>query len=205
MKTRATIDKNATARTGRAAYAAEPAQATAEEQAVSRSVDAQFPAVAAFLADEQAREHTDHREPLLTPAQSTLVLDDGLGAWRTAAVETALRNIDADCTAAENAETPFLGAEVVVSDDRAQAYGRRTKVWLQYGLTIGELPPAKAREVLAAIKGFIPQLEAVVALAEEIGAGDFEGDPEIARLDQAAERRRTRAIDEARAAKAGTR
>lgn len=59
MKTRATIAKNATARTGRAAYAAETAQATAEEQAVSRSVDEQFPAVAGFLADEQAREHED--------------------------------------------------------------------------------------------------------------------------------------------------
>ncbi|MFJ2259927.1 hypothetical protein ACIOKD_16565 [Streptomyces sp. NPDC087844] len=196
MKRTTTIPQSATARSGRAAFAAEAAQMTteaAEKAAVRRSVDAQFPAVAALLADtDTAREH---REPILTPEQSTFTLDYGLGAWRTTSAETELRGVDAD---GEDASEPFLAVEVVMSDYRPQAYGRTTKVWLQYGLTMGELTPVKAREVLAAIKGFVPQLEAVIALAEETGAGDFEGDPEIARLDQEAERRRTRAIDEAR-------
>ena len=109
-----------------------------------------------FLADDSAREHT---EPLLTPEQSTLVLDDGLAALVTAPVETELR--DVDCA--------------------------------------GELTPAQAREALDAMRDFLPRLEAVVAFAEQEAAGDFEGDPEIARLDREAEARRIRAITEGRA------
>lgn len=136
-----------------------------------------------------AREDTSP----LTAAQSTPVLDDGMGARVTAPVETELRDIDDQHTPRENAETPFLAAQMVVSDYRSQAYGRRTEVWLSYGTSIGSLTSAKAREVLAAIKRFVPQLEAVVDLAEESAAGDFEGDPEIARLDQEAEQRRIEA------------
>ncbi|MGW3936475.1 hypothetical protein [Streptomyces phaeochromogenes] len=135
----------------------------------------------------------------LTAAQRTLVLDDGLGAWRTAPVETEHRDIDDQRLPRENAETPFLTAEVVMTDYRSQAYGRQTEVWLGYGLTIGSLTPAKAREALDAIKDFVPYLEAVVELAEEIGARDFEGDPEIAAADREYEERRSRAISEARA------
>ncbi|WP_406488989.1 hypothetical protein [Streptomyces phaeochromogenes] len=135
----------------------------------------------------------------LTTEQRTLVHDEGLGAWRTEPVETELRDIDDQRTRAENAETSFLGAEVVMTDYRSQAYGRQTEIWLRYGITIGTLTPARAREALDAIKGFVPYLEAVVELAEEIGANDFEGDPEIAAADREAETRRHRAITEARA------
>lgn len=131
--------------------------------------------------------------PSLTTEQTTPVLDEGLGAWVTAPVETALRDIDDQHTARENAEVPFLAAQMVVSDYRPQAYGRRTEVWLSYGTTIGSLTPAKARQALEAMRGFVDQLEAVVDLAEETAAGDFEGDPEIARLDHEAEDRRIEA------------
>lgn len=134
----------------------------------------------------------------LTVAQSTLVADEGLGGWRTARVESDLRDIDDQRSAAENAETPFLGAEVVVTDYRSQAYGRQTEVWISYGITTGSVSPAKAREVLAAMRGFVYQLEAVVDLADRIAEDDFEGDPEIARLDREATDRRIRAVDEGR-------
>ncbi|AVH57770.1 hypothetical protein C4B68_20590 [Streptomyces dengpaensis] len=147
---------------------------------------------------DEAREHTEHTESPLTPEQTTLVLDEGLGAWVTAPVETALRDIDDQRTARENAEVPFLAAQMVVSDYRPQAYGRHTEVWLSAGTTIGSLTPAKARQALEAMRGFVDQLEAVVTLAEETAAGDFEGDPEVYRLDREAEERRTKAISEAR-------
>jgi hypothetical protein len=143
-----------------------------------------------------AREHT---EQVLTPEQATPVMDDGLGAWTTAPVETELRDIDGQYSARENEELPFLAARMVVSDYKPQAYGRRTEVWLDYGRTTGALTPAEAREALAAMRGFCDRLEAVVVLAEESAAGDFEGDPEIARLDLEAEDRRIRAITEGRA------
>ncbi|WP_371669998.1 hypothetical protein OG985_21585 [Streptomyces sp. NBC_00289] len=142
---------------------------------------------------------TELRKPqTLTPEQSTLVMDEGLGGWRTTRVETDLRDIDDQRTPAENGETPFLAAEVVVSDYRSRAYGRKTEVWVSYGLTTGSVTPAKAREVLAAMRGFASQLEAVVDLADEIAEDDFEGDPEIAAADRAAEDLRIKRITEAR-------
>lgn len=47
--------RTATQPTGRVPFVVQ----AAEEAAVRRSVDSQFPAVAAFLADEQAREHDE--------------------------------------------------------------------------------------------------------------------------------------------------
>lgn len=149
--------------------------------------------------DESAREHT---EPLLTAAQSTLVPDDSLGARTTAPVETELRDLDSQHSDRENEALPFLGAQVVVSDYRSQAYGRTTRVWLNYGSTVGELSPAEARAALDAIRAFLPRLAAVVDFAEQEAAGDFEGDPKIARLDHEAETRRIRAVSERRTASA---
>ncbi|MFF4356898.1 hypothetical protein [Streptomyces sp. NPDC001604] len=150
---------------------------------------------AALCDTDGAREHS---ESLLTPAQSTPVLDDGLGAGITAPVETELRDIDDQCTPRENEELPFLAAQMVVSEYRPQAYGRHTNVWLHYGRTTGTLTPAKAREALEAMRTFVERFAAVVDLAEETAAGDFNGDPEIERLDREAEGRRIRAITEGR-------
>jgi hypothetical protein len=138
----------------------------------------------------------------LTAAQRTPALDEGLGAHITAPVETALRDIDDQCSARENEELPFLAAQMVVSDYRPQAYGRHTSVWLHYGRTVGTLTPARGRQVLASMRAFTDLLEAVVDLAEETAAGDFEGDPEIARLDAEYEARRIAAITKASATKA---
>lgn len=137
----------------------------------------------------------------LTAAQRTPALDEGLGAHITAPVETALRDIDDQCSARENETLPFLAAQMVVSDYRPQAYGRHTHVWLHYGRTVGTLTPARGRQVLAAMRAFTDLLEAVVDLAEETAAGDFEGDPEIARLDAEYEARRIAAINKAHATK----
>jgi hypothetical protein len=151
----------------------------------------------------RTRAEADERpENLLTPAQRTPVMDYGMGASTTGPVETTLRDIDDQCSARENEELPFLAAQMVVSDYRSQAYGRRTEVWLHYGRATGSLTPAKAREVLSAMRGFVDRLEAVVDLAEESAADDFEGDPEIARLDTEYEDRRIKRITEANAAKA---
>ncbi|MFI9760980.1 DUF6907 domain-containing protein [Streptomyces sp. NPDC051963] len=89
---------------------------------------------------------------------------------------------------------PWLSAQVVVSNDKPQAYGRRTQVWLSYGVRLGELSPAEAREALGEMRGFVNQLEHVVKQAEKIARDDFGSDPEIARLDREAEDRRIQVI-----------
>lgn len=74
---------------------------------------------------------------------------------------------------------------------------------LDSGLHTAELSLAKAREALTSMRGFVAQLGAVVEQAEEIAADDFEGDPEVARLDREADNRWSKArTAELRAAKA---
>ncbi|MEV6803174.1 hypothetical protein [Streptomyces sp. NPDC051129] len=115
--------------------------------------------------------------------------------WHTTSpAETALRNIDSTCTPSENAQLPFLAARTVVINDKPQAYGRETRVWLDYGTSTGELSPAEARQVLEAMRGFVAQFTAVVEHAERTAADDFAGDPEIARLDREAQDRRIAAV-----------
>jgi hypothetical protein len=133
----------------------------------------------------------------LTAAQRILVSDRELGAGVTAPIESAIRDIDDCCTPRENDEWPFLAAQMVVSDELPQAYGRHTEIWLHYGRSTGSLTPAKARQVLTAMRDFTEQLAALVDLAEETAAGDFDGDPEIARLDTEATDRRIKAINAA--------
>lgn len=147
------------------------------------------------LATDGAREQTDWP---LTRAQSTLTYDDDFGGWSTAPVETDQRDIDSAYPADENSGLPFLETKVVVSEYRPQAYGRTTEVYLDYGRATGALSPAEARKVLEAMRAFLPQFEAVIALAEQSAAGDFEGDPQVARLDEEYQARRFRAIAEAR-------
>lgn len=147
------------------------------------------------LAAETAREHTEPAD-LLTKAQRTFTLDEGLAAHRTTPIESELRDIDCDT---DRADLPWLAAEIVVLDDKPQAYGRKTMVWLHNGPTTGELTPAQAREALAAMREFADRYEALLDLADETAAGDFEGDPEIARLDREHEDARIRAITEGRA------
>lgn len=124
---------------------------------------------------------------------------DGEPGWHaTAPIETEHRSIDDNFTAAENAQVPLLGAQIAVDNEKSQAYGRHTRVWLHLGNTTGTLTPNQARQALTAIRGFVEEFEAVVALAEKIGAADFEGDPEIARLDREAEDRRIAAVSRGR-------
>ncbi|MEU2992931.1 hypothetical protein ABZ772_21740 [Streptomyces griseoincarnatus] len=111
--------------------------------------------------------------------------------WHTSApVETAMRNIDAAHTDHENAQLPWLAAKTVVVNDKPHAYGRETRVWLDYGTSTGELSPAEARVALDALRRFTADFEKVVEHAERTAEDDFEGDPEIARLDREAEDRR---------------
>ncbi|MEH0587428.1 hypothetical protein QA942_26410 [Streptomyces sp. B21-106] len=104
---------------------------------------------------------------------------------------TALRATDLEPCAIDQ---PWLTAETVVMNDRPWAYGRETRVLLGYGDHLAELTPARARQALEAMRGFVAQLEAVVDQADASALDDFDGDPEIARLDmQAADRRAGRA------------
>jgi hypothetical protein len=118
--------------------------------------------------------------------------------------ETKLRITDVDSSGySENGATlPWLSAQVIVINDRAQAYGRETRVWLSSGVHLAEISPAKARQALDAMRGFVAQLAVVVADAERIAADDFDGDPEIARLDTEAADARVKRITEAHASKA---
>ncbi|NNN34386.1 hypothetical protein HLK59_29290 [Streptomyces sp. S3(2020)] len=183
MKTDTNIPQSATTPSGRLPFLVKTDK-DAEQDAVRRSVDAQFPAVAAFLA-ETAREHT---EPLLTEAQRTLVMDEGLGAPRTAPVESAMRDIDDTLSPAENAELPLFDAQVVVLnwkpngeigpdghfEPRGSVYGRFTKVWFNRGATTATLTPAQAREVVAEMRDFAGRLEALCERADEIAVDDHE-------------------------------
>lgn len=117
--------------------------------------------------------------------------------WHSAfPAQTNLRDatIDSSGFSGNGDGLPWLSAQVVVSNDKPQAYGRRTQVWLGYGVHLGELSPAEAREALEEMRGFVNRLEHVVKQAEEIARDDFEGDPEIARLDREAEDRRIQMI-----------
>ncbi|MFE8962126.1 DUF6907 domain-containing protein [Streptomyces iakyrus] len=119
--------------------------------------------------------------------------------WHSSApVETSLRNVDSANTTHENAQMPFLAARTVVANDKPQAYGRITRVWLDFGTSTGELSPAEARQALEAMRGFVTDFAAVVEHAERSAADDFDGDPEIAQLDEEHTNRRIRAITEAR-------
>ncbi|WP_055525695.1 DUF6907 domain-containing protein [Streptomyces graminilatus] len=126
--------------------------------------------------------------------------------WHTSIpVETEIRaaNLDSNSYTAKDNDLPWLAARIVVSNYLPQAYGRKTQVWLDYGKQIAELSPAQARKALTEMQGFVAQLQAVVEQAEGIAADDFEGDPEIARLDREASDRRFKArTAELRTAKA---
>ncbi|MFJ3811532.1 DUF6907 domain-containing protein [Streptomyces sp. NPDC090073] len=116
---------------------------------------------------------------------------DGEPGWHsTAPIQTDHRSIDDNHSASTNEELPLLGAQIVVDNYRSQAYGRRTLLWLHMGTTTGTLTPSQAREALTAMRGFVAEFEAVVDQAEAIAAADFDGDPEVARLDREAEDRR---------------
>ncbi|MCM2515793.1 hypothetical protein NC658_21430 [Streptomyces griseoincarnatus] len=117
--------------------------------------------------------------------------------WHSALpAQTKLRGstIDSSGYSSNGEGLPWLSAQVVMSNDKPQAYGRHTQVWLGYGLHLGELTTADARDALEEMRSFVNRLEHVVKQAEEVGRDDFEGDPEIARLDREAEHRRIQAI-----------
>ncbi|MEH0445460.1 hypothetical protein QA811_17810 [Streptomyces sp. B21-102] len=124
-----------------------------------------------------------------------------LESHSTAPIKTSLRVADLDCSGySDNGENlPWMTAQVVVANDKAQAYGRETRVWLGYGVHLAEVSPGKAREALATLHGFCAELEAVVDQADEIAKDDFEGDPEIAAAHEEAEYRRIKRISEAAA------
>ncbi|MEU5769829.1 hypothetical protein ABZ782_28330 [Streptomyces asoensis] len=116
----------------------------------------------------------------------------------TAPVETDLRDHDLDTSGFDN-NLPWMAARMVVASDKPQAYGRKTGVWIDYGVHTAELTPARARRALAALRGFAAELEAVVDQAEVVAADDFEGDPEIAAADKAYWDQHIRKINEAQA------
>ncbi|MEV5429251.1 hypothetical protein [Streptomyces sp. NPDC052701] len=183
MPKRTTLPRlTATAPTGRVPFLV--GDEAAEQQAAIKSADRyiaeQYPAVAALLAEPAG---------LLTEAQRTLTYDEGLGAWRTAPVESAARDIDDIASDSENAQTPLFAAEVVVTDWKRLAPvqqedglfgpggtvdGRFTELWFHYGTSTGTVTPAKAREIVAEMRGFAARLEALCDRADEIAADDYE-------------------------------
>ncbi|MFF7734602.1 DUF6907 domain-containing protein [Streptomyces sp. NPDC007984] len=108
---------------------------------------------------------------LLTDAQRTPVLDEGLGAHISAPIESTVRDIDCE---EHDADLPFLGAQVVVNDYQADEFGRVTTVWVHYGRRTGELNPAKARQVAQEMRAFAERLEALCDVADEYAADDYE-------------------------------
>ncbi|CBG71906.1 hypothetical protein SCAB_48551 [Streptomyces scabiei 87.22] len=120
---------------------------------------------------------------------------DGEPGWHASVpIETESQDISSDLPA----DGPWLSAQIVVIDDKPQAYGRKTEVWVHYGPETGALSPAQTRQVARDARAFAERLEALANHAEQLAAGDFEGDPEIARLDREAEDARIRRITEGR-------
>jgi hypothetical protein len=123
----------------------------------------------------------------------------GAMEWHsTAPVETTLKAADVDSSgySANGEQLPWMTAQTVVVNDQAQAYGRRTSVWLGYGVHLAEISPAEARMALDAMRAFTLRLAAVIDFAEQVAADDFAGDPEIARLDREADDRRASRVVE---------
>jgi uncharacterized protein DUF6907 len=128
--------------------------------------------------------------------------ESGAPEWHhTAKAETVLRDaaMDASGYSDNGHNLPWLAARVVVINDKPQAYGRKTEVWVDYGIQSAELTPARAREVLAELREFAARLEGVIEAADREAAGDFEGDPEIAAADREGMDRWIRAVTEASA------
>lgn len=121
--------------------------------------------------------------------------DDGMPGWHhTAPIATTARDIDSDDP---NPALPFLAARVTVIDEQADAYGRHTEVWLDFGVHTAQLNPARAREVAADMRRFAERLVAVCDLADEIATDDHDGDPEIRARYDAELDARLKAITEA--------
>jgi hypothetical protein len=118
----------------------------------------------------------------------------------TSPAETSILAADMDCSgySANGEGLPWLTAQTVVVNDKSQAYGRRTAVWLGYGVHLAELSPTEARAALDSLRAFTVRLAAVVDFAEQTAAEDFAGDPEIACLDSEATERRVRTVSEGR-------
>lgn len=115
--------------------------------------------------EDRAREHTEPAG-LLTEAETTLTYDEGLDAYRTARIETDMRDVDSISSDAENARTPLFSVEMVVAD--------RAELWVGYGLAVGEVSPGKAREIAAEMRAFAARLEALCDFADGISADDYE-------------------------------
>jgi hypothetical protein len=132
--------------------------------------------------------HFLNEDGRLTTPQTTLIHDEGLGAWRTARIESAMRDVDDIATPEENAQTPLFAAEIVVTDWKPLAPvqegglfrpggtvdGRFTEMWFHYGTTTGTVAPAKARQIVAEMRAFVDRLEALCDRADEIAADDYE-------------------------------
>ncbi|MFF7763156.1 hypothetical protein [Streptomyces griseorubiginosus] len=118
---------------------------------------------------------------------------NALECHSTAPVETTLKaaEIDSSGYSQGSDNLPWMTAQVIVHNEQAQAYGRRTQVWLGYGVHLAEISPAEARRALDSLRAFTVRLAAVVDCAEQVAADDFAGDPEIARLDREADDRRS--------------
>lgn len=167
-------------------------------------------------APAAGREHTDHTRPLTAAQRGAEWMakwgcpgfctvehgtPEALECHSTTPIETSLKATDVDCSgyAANGEALPWMTAQTVVVNDQAQAYGRRTSVWLGYGVHLAELSPAEARKALDSMRAFVTRLSAVVDFAEQTAAEDFAGNPEVARLDREADDRRVRAAAEGRA------
>jgi hypothetical protein len=170
---------------GHGAFVVQAAEVTRERadrlavESADRYIAEHYPAVAALLAEPAG---------LLTEAQRTLSHDEGLGAWRTAPVETDMRDINDDHTPNENAAVPLLAAEVVVTDWKpsepvqedgmfrpgTSVEGRFTQLWVMYGTSTGTVTPAKGREIVAEMRAFAARLEALCDVADGIAADDYE-------------------------------
>ncbi|GHC27034.1 MULTISPECIES: hypothetical protein [Streptomyces rochei group] len=133
---------------------------------LDRSTNGHLPAVVA----EAAREH---QAAALAPEHTALTFDECMIAHRTTPIESGLRDLDADQHWGDASALPWLAAEVVIHAEEP-GYGRKTEVWLSYGVHTGELSPAQGREALKAMREFADRYEQLLDFADQVAADDAE-------------------------------
>lgn len=133
---------------------------------VDRTPTGHLPAVVA----QAGREHP---AGALAPEHTALTFDEGMIAYRTAPIESKLRDLDSTQHWGDATGLPWLAAEVVIHAEEP-SFGRQTQVWLTYGVHTGELSPAQGREALAAMREFADRYERLLDYADQVAVDDTE-------------------------------
>lgn len=138
---------------------------------ISADVIAQLNAIRTPSAQATASQHTpwcvmDHAGADGVPGWCS-----GPTAQVTAPTTSADHNPDRE-------PLPVLAARVAQCNDNPEAFGIKTQIWFEADTELYELDVPQARTMVARLKAFVPQLEAMCEQLERAAVDDRPGDPE---------------------------